>query len=1807
MAAADVHPPAPFGEANVRVADVDFDKRSDIILSVGHGDGYQYWLNLGQGGYSPRQAGSSGDPVAYTFDVQGTEVTDFNGDRVPDIVRIRPTGVEFAAGIGYGRFLPSEFIALADAPFDEAVMQRARLSDLTGDGLPDLVIERAAPGELWYWINLGNRSFSRLHVIDGLPNDLAPTAVVRWADVNGNGTSDLVYADSTHPSRLLAVDVGLLIGCTPASHLLRDIENGIGRKTRLEYRPSTFFSLQDAADGWPWPDSVPFPVQVVSAVITEDSLGHSYRSEFRYHDGYYDPEEKQFRGFARVEQVDVGDASAPTLVTRSHFDTGRDFEAMKGRLLRLTAGQEDGRVFYDETTGWTVPPVTLHAGVNGEAVSYAHPTNSVRIVSELGQGTARRLESDFAYDEFGNQTLDADYGVVEGGDRSAFDDERIVSTEYAINTNAWILRTPARHETRDEHGVALSRTEFFYDDETFAGNNLGLVTIGNLTLKREWTNAASPAGFIAAVRTKYDPYGNPVAILDPLAVAPGGAVDTGRGHVRDIAYDPRFRTYPVTETIHVGEGREPLVFQAAYDEGFGTVTASTDFNGNTTRYGYDEFGRLINLVRPGDSDDFPTAEYGYALAVPYQGTNLVNYVETRMLDKTPGAAAGRRDHYLISRDFVDGLGRKLLSKQEATESADQPRVTVKGAVLFNARQKPSIALNPFYTTLAGDLDAQLAYESLEAPGWAGRFALDGSLADLDLNAAHKTLTTYDATLREVKATNPDGTFRRTAYEPLVTRSYDENDTDPASPSFDTPMVHHNDGLGRLVRVDEITRLSDDGTPAGAHKTWATRYEYDLNDQLTRITDSQNNVKTFTYDGFRRKTGMNDPDRGVMIFGYDDASNLIETTDAKGQRITYTYDGANRIRTEDYHDAGQPFSANFAFNPALPISSTNRPDVAYFYDVPQAGLDVGDGSVATAANTRGKLAYVWDLSGEEHTSYDARDRVGYVVKRVRDPLHGRLVSFRTAFAYDSLDRLTDLTYPDNDAIGYRYNDRSLLARITGGPAGSVLSRLDYLPSDQQREVLYGNGVRTAYAYDERLRLKTLGTAPEAAPAAPFIAFAYEFDGVSNIRRIDDQRPGSVVPAGDPRRNTQIFQYDDLHRLTQVQYSFALPGQADRNDGEISYRYDRIGNMLAQTSTFTNHLEKGLPVADLGEMESGGASGRMGRIGRNPGDPPGPHALTSIQNPASSIQHRVYPYDANGNMTALDGMVATWDFKDRLVALEDATMRADYAYDFTDRRITKRVTRKPSPLPSDGRGAGGEGIRHSFTTIYVGKHFEVREFDAPTKFVFHGDTRVARVTGTLSPSHRVQRLRVHPGWNLLSLAVTAERAGAQLAALGEVEAVYRWDSAARAFGEVAVQDTLPAGSVLWVRASAAATLRVTGVYPGPWPNLRGPPEGDFLPSYGLEALPFTNHPAALAAWRFASETQDWQAKLPPPLEAFSDLPPSLAPHEAFYAAAAEAVDLETPDQALSLRIYHQDHLGSSSVMSDAAGRLVEEAANYPFGAPRTAYRPRGVREDYQFTQKERDAESAFHYFEARYLSAGIGRFISVDPVALALPAAHLRNPQRFHAYAYAGNHPVIAHDPSGRAWGLLAKVVKLAIKGGDIASTVAGAVEDIGTITSADASLGERLFAGVSLASEILSPVSIKDAKHIAKAVDTAKDAKDNLKALGKADDVIGDIGAKTTSRQARREAMRREGIPTSQQPTSQSRNDSGREQSYEVPKPGGGTQTKSVQQQTMDSSHPDQGHWEAGKVKTDPLTGEARMNQHGRPKLTNDKSKVDYNE
>ena len=1571
MSVLDFSPPSPFGSFDVKTADLDFDKRIDVIqsLSVAGGAEYRIWFNRGDQRYS---FGRTVSPTAgFMFSDQGVQIADFNGDRVPDITRLRPYTLTVAAGLGHGLFADAMAVTIPDVALEDDQIEKARLQDVTGDGLADLVIERAAPGELWYWVNLGNYSLGPRRLITDMPAGLSPKAAVRWADLNGNGTTDLIYADSTAEPRIQTVDIGRLMGCVPRPNLLTSIANGIGRVTTITYDTSTRFALEDAATGHSWPDVMPFPVTVVASVTNSDSLGHFYATKFRYHDGYYDPNEKEFRGFARVEVIELGDPTAPTLVTRSQFDTGKVFEAMKGKLLRLTAEQEDGRPFWDEFTSWTIPPRILRTGINSQTVNYVHPRARVRIIDELGQGTQRRLESEFTYDIYGNQTTNADYGIVENGNRAAFNDERITKTAFALNLDAWLLRFPSRIEISDEDGVVIAKQENFYDDETFSAGNSGVVMKGDLTLNRAWVDPSNPAAFIHFTRTKFDAYGNPILLLDPLARAPGGSVDLTAGHGREVAYDPLFHAYPTRETIHIGGATgggpaEPLVVDATYDAGFGTVTASLDFNRRQTTYGRDAFGRLIHILKPGDPPGYPSVEYEYALSQTTGASGLINFIETRTLDRAPGTAPAKRDHYFISRQFSDGLGRALMRKQEAELTTELPRVIITAAAQFNSRQKPARELSPCYTLLAGaNLEALLAFENITEPNWQGLFHEQGQWVARGLASAHQDRTEYDGTLRPIKSIRADGSFSRVVFEPLVTRFSDENDTDPNSPHFATPKVQYSDGLGRAIRTDEIVNLNDDGTTAGELKTWTTTFQYDLNDQLTQITDSKGNLKRMRYDALKRKTYMDDPDRGKIACQYDDASNLTRLIDNPGtttERVTvFGYDGANRITSEDYLDSSYPA-----------VSFHRDPDVTYHYDVPSAAYP-------SAQNLRGRLVYVEDLSGAEFHSFDHRGNPEWRVKRI-DTLHGTR-DFKTAFKYDSADRVSEMTYPDGERVQQFYNERSLLKTIPG-----FLTLVTYLPSGQILQEQLANGAVSDRAYDSRARMIRLQTSLLTPTQTVLQDYLYRFDPVGNILEITDQ----VGPDHSPGSADQLFAYDCLYRLTSAQSEVS---------GNLHYRYSPIGNLIHQSA------ESGDPRIDLGNYQYGT------RIDVNGA---GPHAVMAVD--GGTHGRLAVAYDAYGNYRLRGNTAFQFDFQNRLLRAQSPPQPnqleslSEYRYDYHGQRIIKRFA------------IGGT----TNETLYPGPEFELRD-DRQIKFIFAGSRRLARIETKLF------RQPLAAGWNLVGLPVepTYPNLSNVLSSLAQSWTVAALHDNASQTWLVSRSDDpaswnreLHFGNGFWLNLAQPAELRLSGAIPSaagvnltPGWNLVGLGQNTNLAALEnriagpLEIRGYSTDPGATDVTRWNSSTKGGPA--------FLNTLNSLRPDQPCWLRVTNPSTLSLYETGTPRTVfYHPDHLGSANFLTDDQGRLVETTEFYPFGVERYSQRPGALKSEYRYTGKERDEDTGLTYYGARYYDSLVGRFINPDPLYTELDGLSseglqgvLSDPQKFSLYSYALNNPFKYTDPTG----------------------------------------------------------------------------------------------------------------------------------------------------------------------------------------------------
>jgi len=111
------------------------------------------------------------------------------------------------------------------------------------------------------------------------------------------------------------------------------------------------------------------------------------------------------------------------------------------------------------------------------------------------------------------------------------------------------------------------------------------------------------------------------------------------------------------------------------------------------------------------------------------------------------------------------------------------------------------------------------------------------------------------------------------------------------------------------------------------------------------------------------------------------------------------------------------------------------------------------------------------------------------------------------------------------------------------------------------------------------------------------------------------------------------------------------------------------------------------------------------------------------------------------------------------------------------------------------------------------------------------------------------------------------------------------------------------------------------------------------------------------------------------------------------------------------FHKDHLGSSTVMTDASGYVIESTEYMPFGTERS--HSGANTSDYKYTDQELDAENGLYNYNARLYDPFIGRFISPDTI---VPEPF--NPQSLNRYTYCLNNPLIYVDPSGNYSGVYA---------------------------------------------------------------------------------------------------------------------------------------------------------------------------------------------
>jgi RHS repeat-associated protein len=1276
---AAVDPRIDFGADSpfIRAFDVNDDHLVDIVRTTG--TSLQTWLNLGwiPGGNGKFGSATYAAGTGYTLsttpietclpraglplDFASSEIrlADMNGDGLQDIVKVRRGDVLYWPGRGDGVFgvgsreCPAGYaggreIRMADSPRDLPFsINDLHVADVNGDGASDLVQIRFDAIDVWF--NKNGTGFT--------PRVITPVSArapgfrdnVRFADIDGSGTLDVVYA---HATRWEYVD--LMGGAQP--RLLSQVENGLGAITSLEYGSSAEDYLDDLAaaqscttdgcDRFTWsivdddfgcdsrfvsgptddscylPGTSPVISNVVRAMQTSDQfdlLGREenvVRTEYRYHNGYYDGIEQEFRGFGAADAIAIGDAVHPTATTRTHFHQGRrpsglandrtvdnPFEALKGRAFLTESFDAAGRYLSTVHSSYTLR--WLYEGLDTRMVQYAfvHATDELRydttafvaanvpfdIAVALRVGlvgttpfelpsTIWRRGTTYAHlrgtvdvvDNAGNMHQQSAWGRIRGenGETPA---ERIVSraVPVLVNPSEWIWRTARTFVNGDGTSVDLGDTSFTYSSQ---GDLLLSTTVAGIPAANDFSGdtGMSPAEGYTQTSSSiegsstYDSWGNSVESCGGADIAGGAA---GCLRYGNITYDTAYRSLPITEAIAVEVASSPdppgytivngfraLATQATWHRGYGLLLTATDPNSQTTTVRYDGLGRLTAIYAP-DNATIPAHRFTYDLVPGGAPVSVVHAYR--------GTNGGSISVSVKTRAYVDGLGRTRAALADDTTNWEQ-----SGVAQFTARGTARRVWQPvFVTGTTPSLSSAVAIPSAATH--------TGSLGC-------PTDSLYDAWGRVVAVTecagDPLAATTATSYRPLSTEVYDPFDLvsgPPAHPFFNTPSIARMDGHGRVIE-QILQNKRFDGTTWGDVEFYRLKSTYRPDGAVTAIeraqvdsalfgagyVSSRHVERTFSYDTIGRRIAATDPDTdnagaaaGARTWRYlfNEVGDLAAVRDPRGCGQNFYYDRAGRLVAEDYVRCDEA-----QLQGELPDD-----------DVPPGTIGLTSLAAARMVDVRHHFdvdpPWTTDITGTTPAPSPARPATTFLL--------GRLTATsdrgaRTLLAYDARGR----TAWTGRQVAMIPSDSYATTTLADPPAVVTDDEID---DDASR--LYDTSVTYVtvpqYDHGDRPEYLTFPRDPDysGTGSAPVIKGRLYYDGRSLPRRADLIVDSTTYPLLTP------ISYSRDRLVTNIQYDHQKPGMVDSS---LVFTYDARRRVLRESLARTG--DTSLPADDLNRV-------------------------------------------------------------------------------------------------------------------------------------------------------------------------------------------------------------------------------------------------------------------------------------------------------------------------------------------------------------------------------------------------------------------------------------------------------------------------------------------------------------------------------------------------------------------------------------------------------------------------------------------------
>ena len=366
----------------------------------------------------------------------------------------------------------------------------------------------------------------------------------------------------------------------------------------------------------------------------------------------------------------------------------------------------------------------------------------------------------------------------------------------------------------------------------------------------------------------------------------------------------------------------------------------------------------------------------------------------------------------------------------------------------------------------------------------------------------------------------------------------------------------------------------DGVYTDTH--FERRFKYDANHWATSESWYTGGVVYATWSNVYDTAGNLlkhiTPLTGTLGFGYDSEDNLIAFTNVLGEitRFSYNSDGCLAAVTN-----ARGYGVEFGWSNGL-LTAAHLADSAF-------------------------ITMTYDNIGRRTT---VRDPFGYVVSN----------------AYDDLDRLEHLSFPDGSSLDFQYSccglelvrDRlgrethfayDILSRLTGiSNAMGHRVELGYGPVDNVTNLtVYANGTprttRFGYSSENGFTRVTSRISPMGKTSAYGYTFrgwptsytdghgessTYSYDAIGRLTRVSYSATANVDVAYDTLSRiasitdpvaTNTFVYDAQGRVLTNTVSFSVPGLSHVAYG-LAFQYDAVGNatnrLLTGLTEFTNTL-------------------------------------------------------------------------------------------------------------------------------------------------------------------------------------------------------------------------------------------------------------------------------------------------------------------------------------------------------------------------------------------------------------------------------------------------------------------------------------------------------------------------------------------------------------------------------------------------------------------------------------------------------------